>query len=295
MPFGNPFTDWPTIDLLLEDWAARLLSSVVPVAMTTANDDDPVPKRFVGPALFVNNLDTLPPAGSEVGTHLSVGGVLTGPEPNVDASFTWTRRGDAPGVLGLGVRAEVGLEHPLAPPPTGSAQPILVFELVGQPGQAQPEQIELTTELRARDGGMAIRLDLRLLNAPSPAQVRLGIAIGTPTAHSAKNLQPGSTGQRTTGFLADEDADQLAALLITASDHGGASMLSPSGIPRIEIFLPGQAGAAPEITVTQADGLDLDLDLELRDAQTSVDAGVGLRGVPEHVGLTIGADRKSVV
>lgn len=288
MPLGNPFSGWPSIELLLQDWAGQLLSGVAPIALATASDDDPAPKRFVGPAVLVNNLDTTPPAGSEVGVQLTGGGSLTGSQPNVEARIVWTRRGAAPGILGLGVRGEVGLEHPLAPPPTGSDQPVLFFELVGQPGQAQPEQVGLTAELRARNGGMAIALDWRLVNAPSPAQVRIGIAIGTPTSHSAKNLQPGTSGQRNTGFLADADAHTLGALLLTARDHGGAAMLTTSVIPRIEVFLPGQPGAAPEITITEAAGLDLDIDLELRDAQASVDAGVGLTGLPARAALTIG-------
>lgn len=288
MPFGNPFSGWPAITLALEDWAAQVLSSVAPIALTTAYDGDPVPKRFVGPALLVNNIDTTPPAGSEVGVQLTGNGTLTGAEPHVEAQCKWIRRGDAPGVLGLGVRAELGLEHPLAPPPTGGDQPVLFFELVGQPGQAQPAQIVLTAELRARAGGTAISLDLRLEDAPSPAQVRLGIAIGTPTSHSAKNLAPTGPQQRNTGFLDDADATALGALRMTVRDHGGAAMLNPAGIPRIELFLPGQPGAAPEITVTEAAGLDLELDLELRDAQATVNAGVALRGLPERAGLSIG-------
>lgn len=288
MPFGNPFTGWPAITLALQAWATQLLSSVAPIAMTTASDADPAPKRFVGPALLVNNLDTTPPAGSEVGVQLTGSGTLTGAEPHIEAQCKWIRRGNAPGVLGLGVRGELGLEHPLAPPPTGGDQPVLFFELVGQPGQGQPAQVVLTAELRSRAGGTAISLDLRLEDAPSPAQVRIGIAIGTPTSHSAKNVAPTGPQQRNTGFLDDADADALGALRITVRDHGGAATLNPAGIPRIELFIPGQAGAAPEITVTQADGLDVELDLELRDDQAAVDAGVALRGLPARAALAIG-------
>lgn len=302
MPLPDPCAGWPAFNANLQGWGAQLLQALAPVAITTWHDAEPQRRRFVGQPAVANNLNVAGSANADVGVALNPTGNVLGNPPNLGAQLRWIRRGGAPGVAGLNIRGEIGMDRQLAPPPTVATQ-VLAFELLTDPGAGQPDQVSLGVEVTVRPSKTTIELNLSASGAPGPLRVRVGLVSGTPVAAAATNTAQGASGNRQTGFLDDGGTPSvfgapgiggLGVELLASTSAGGA--IATLSQLRVQIDLPvaGASGATagPVISVLGGDGFDLAARLISSDPATGeIDATVTLAGLPAQLKAELATDQ----
>lgn len=297
MPLPNPFSGWPTFQFSLPDWGGLLLQPLAPVALTTSTAADPTRQRFVGTLGAAANLDAALPAGSDVGVLVSgTGNVLASP-PTLGAEIRWNSRNAAPGLAGLAVRGELGLEQTVLASPGTAARPVLFFELLPEAGAGQAQSIALGVQATQRATSTTLVLLSSAVASPGPVRMRVGVATGVATALPAKNVAAGGVTTSAaflddggTPSLADGPSESVAAVELTIADPAGGAV-NLTGQLRVEVVLPTDPAVGPTVTVSGADGLDLDVGLILRDATGALTAQVGAPNLPPllEVGVTPGA------
>lgn len=300
MPLPNPFAGWPTFSFSLQQWADLLLQPLAPVALTTFYAADPARRRFVGTLGGAANLDVALPAGSDVGVLVSgTGNVLAAP-PTLGAEIRWNSRNAAPGIAGLAVRGEIGLEQTVLAG-GGGDRPVLFFELLPDAAAGQAQSITLGVEATQRASSTTLVLLSSAVASPGPVRMRVGVATGTPVAQQAKNVAAG--GVTTTATFMDDGGQpsladgggEVAALELVLSNPAGGAVNLP-GQMRVEVTIPTDPAAGPVVKVSGADGLDLDVAVILRDDTGELRAQLTAPALPPllQVEVTPGAAGTSI-
>lgn len=297
MPLPNPFSGWPTFAFSLQQWGDLLLQPLAPVALTTFTAADPARRRFVGTLGAAANLDAALPAGSDVGVQVSgTGNVLASP-PTLGAEIRWNSRNAAPGLAGLSVRGEVGLEQTVLAGPGTTARPVLFFELLPDAAAGQAQSVTLGVQATQGASSTTLVLLSSAVASPGPVRMRVGVATGVATALPAKNVAAGGA-TTSTAFLDDGGAasltggpsESVAAVELTIADPAGGEVHLPGQL-RVEVDVPSDPSSGPTVKVSGADGLDLDVALILRDASGELRASVAVPTLPPllQVAVTPGA------
>lgn len=285
MPLPDPFSGWPSFQFSLQQWGGLLLQPLAPIALTTFHDADPARRRFVGTLGAAANLDAATPPGADVGVLVSgTGNVLASP-PTLGAEIRWNSRNAAPGLAGLAVRGEVGLEQTVLAG-AGADRPVLFFELLPDAGAGQAQSVTLGVQATQRATSTTLVLLSSAVDSPGPIRMRVGVATGTTAAHPAKNVAAGGVTTNATFLddlgersLADAAGNDVAAVELRVADPAGGAV-NLAGQLRVEVVIPSDPSIGPTVKVSGAEGLDLDVAVLLRDATGGLRAQASAPNLP---------------